>query len=111
MHILITYKLKMELINRNREKVVTSNFRRSRAANSIVSSGIWPKLELIQAFIHVLITCKVNSIHYYLRHLSHYKYMGYFRRSRADNSIVCGPIWPKFELVLEVMHVLVTYKS
>ena len=31
---------------------------------------------------------------------SHYKSMGiFFRRSRAANSIVSGPIWPKFELV------------
>ena len=33
-------------------------FRRSRAANSEVSGGILPKLELIQAFIVVLVTCK-----------------------------------------------------
>ena len=33
-------------------------FRRSRAANSEVSSGILPKFKLIQAFIVVLITCK-----------------------------------------------------
>ena len=36
-------------------------FRRSRAANSQVSSGIWPKFELIQAFMHVLITCKYQK--------------------------------------------------
>ena len=30
---------------------------------------------------------------------SHYKSMEIFRRSRAANSIVSGPIWPKFELV------------
>ena len=33
-----------------------------------------------------------------------------FRRSRADNSVVGDPIWLKFELVRDVMHVLVTYK-
>ena len=31
---------------------------------------------------------------------------GYF----LDNSVVGGPIWPKFELVQDNMHVLVTYK-
>ena len=41
---------------------------------------------------------------------SHYKSMGFFRRSRAANSVVSGPIWPKFELVREFMHVLVTCK-
>ena len=42
---------------------------------------------------------------------SHYKTMGIFsRRSRAANSAVLGPIWPNFELVLDVMDVLVTYQ-
>ena len=61
MHVLVTYNLKTHLINRNREKVATSIFRRSRAANSIVNGGIWPKLELIQAFIHILITCEYQK--------------------------------------------------
>ena len=44
-------------------------------------------------------------------HFPHYKSMGvFFRSSRADNSVVGGPIWPKFELVQNNMHVLVTYK-
>ena len=33
----------------------------SRAANSIVSGGIWSKFKLIQAFMHVLITCKYEK--------------------------------------------------
>ena len=37
---------------------------------------------------------------------SHYK----SRRSRAANSVDSGPIWPKFELVRDFMHFLVTYK-
>ena len=42
---------------------------------------------------------------------SHYKSMGnFFRRSRAANSVISGPIWPKFELVRDLMHVLVTCK-
>ena len=44
-------------------------------------------------------------------HFPHYKSIGvFFRCSRADNSVVGGPIWPKFELVQDNMHVLVTYK-
>ena len=35
---------------------------------------------------------------------------GIFRRSRAANSLVSGPIWPKFKLVRDFMHVLVTSK-
>ena len=36
----------------------TKIFRRERADNSGVGVGIWPKFELIQAFMHVLVTCK-----------------------------------------------------
>ena len=35
----------------------TAIFRRARADNSGVGVGIWPKFELIQAFMHVLVTC------------------------------------------------------
>ena len=42
---------------------------------------------------------------------SHYKSKGIFsRRSRAANSAVLGPIWPNFELVRDVMDILVTCK-
>ena len=34
----------------------------------------------------------------------------FFRHSRAANSVVSGPIWWKFELVLDFMHVLITCK-
>ena len=36
---------------------------------------------------------------------------GFSRRSRAANYAVPGPIWPNFELVLDVMDVLVTFKN
>ena len=40
---------------------------------------------------------------------SHYNSMGIFsRRSRAANSAVLGPIWPNFELVRDVIDVLVS---
>ena len=41
---------------------------------------------------------------------SHYKSMGNFLDSRAANSVVSGPIWPKFEHIRDFMHVLVTCK-
>ena len=34
----------------------------------------------------------------------------FFSCPRADNSVVGGPIWPKFELAQDNMCVLVTYK-
>ena len=33
-------------------------FRSSRAANCVSSDGIWPNLQLIQDFMHALVTCK-----------------------------------------------------
>ena len=39
-------------------KIIQQFFRRARADNSGVGVGIWPKFELIQAFMHVLVTCK-----------------------------------------------------
>ena len=36
----------------------TAILRRAGADNSGVGVGIWPKFELIQAFMHVLVTCK-----------------------------------------------------
>ena len=41
---------------------------------------------------------------------SHYKSYGKFLESRAANSVVSGPIWPKVELVRDFMHVLFTCK-
>ena len=35
----------------------------------------------------------------------------FLRRSRAANSVVGGPIWPKLELIHNIMPVLVTSKS
>ena len=72
--------------------IIHQFFRRARADNSGVEGGIWPKFELIQGFMHVLV------------------YEDFSRRSRAANSAVLGPIGPNFELVRDVMYVLVTCK-
>ena len=39
-------------------KIIQQFFRHARADNSGVGVGIWPKFELIQALMHVLVTCK-----------------------------------------------------
>ena len=36
-------------------------FTRSRAANSIVSGPIWPKVKLVRDFMHVFVTCKYKK--------------------------------------------------
>ena len=81
------------------------------------SGRTWPNFELIQALIHVLITCKYekdpikNSGENVMTSFSPlYAYGIFFIRSRAANSAVLGPIWPNFELVRDVIDVLVTCK-
>ena len=81
-------------------------FSNTRPTNSAISVRIWPKLELVQDFMHVFVTCKfkedqINSNEKMWRHQ-------FFRCSRAANSIVSGPIWPKFEPMQDIMHVYVT---
>ena len=39
-------------------------------------------------------------------HFPHHKTMGVF----LDIQVLCGTIWSKFELLLDIMHVLDTYK-
>ena len=92
-------------------------FRHARADNSGVGGGIWPKFKLIQAFMHVLVTCeneddriKNERARVFTRFLPLYVFGDFSIRSRAANSAVLGPIWPNFELVRNVMDVLVTYK-
>ena len=82
-----------------------------------MSSLIRPEIKLVRAFMPVLVTSNFDdeSIKNERASLetafSHYKSMGeFFRRSRAANSVVCGPNWPKFEFVRDFMHVLVTCK-
>ena len=93
------------------------NFRHSKASNSKVSSLIRPEIKLVRAFMLVLVTSDFdddsikNERASMETTFSQYKSMGkYFRCSRAANSVVKGPIWPKFELVRDFMHVLVTCK-
>ena len=93
----------MDQINSNREKVVTSIFRRSRAGNSVVRDRIWPNFNLVQALMYDIVTCKnekdlIKTAEKKWQHLfSHYVFGDFLRRSRAANSTVRGRIWPNFE--------------
>ena len=62
MDVLVTCKYEEDPIKNRGTRVFTTLyidfFRRPRADNSGFGGGIWPKLELIQAFMHVLVTCK-----------------------------------------------------
>ena len=98
--------------------MVKSIFRSSREANSIVRGEIWPKSKLTQAIMYVLVTDKYekdqikNSEENVMTLFSPLKVYGIFfsRCSTAANFVVGGPIWPKFEPIQDIMHVLITYK-
>ena len=67
--------------------------------------------------MHVLITCKYQKnrikINQEKVETTFYPLLingGIFRRSRADDYTANGPIWPKFELLLYIMHDLGIYK-
>ena len=63
-----------------------SIFRRSRAANSMVSGPIWSKFKLVQD-MHVNVTANFNK---YWITSNQKKRRQFFGRSRAANSIVNG---------------------
>ena len=94
----------------SKNQILTSIKGRNSVANL-------PKFELIQAFMHVLDTCKDEEdpiknegARLFTRFLPLKVYGDFSRRSRAANSAVLGPIWPNFELVQDIMDVLVTCK-
>ena len=77
-----------------------------------------PKFELIQAYMHVLVTCKNEEdqiknegARLLTRFLPLKVYGDFSRRSRAANSAVLVRIWLKFELVRDIMVVLLTCKN
>ena len=81
------------------------------------SGRIWPNFELIQALMYFIITCKNEKDPIKNRPKKAatsfsplYAYGDFFRRSRAANSTVGGPIRPIFGLVRALMHVIVTCK-
>ena len=101
-----------------RTRLTYGVFPHSRANNSQVTSSIWPEFEIAREFMDVLVTCKfeddlIKSQGAILRTtfspLQVYGFF-FFRRSKASNSKVNGPIWCEVEPVRDFMAVLVTYK-
>ena len=93
MNVLVTYQYEKDPIKNRGARVLTTLyiifFRRARADNSGVGGGIWPKFELIQAFMHVLVTCK-RMIDSKMKELecsqdfSHYKSIGFFQTHKGS---------------------------
>ena len=61
MHVLVTCNFEKGSGQYQSSKRGDIHFRYSRAANSVVSGGIWPKFELVQAFTYVLVTCEYGK--------------------------------------------------
>ena len=77
---------------------------------------IRPEFELVLDFMPLLITSQFdedpirNERARLEKPFSHYKSIEFFRRSRAPNLDVSGPIWPKVDHFRCFMPVLVTCK-
>ena len=64
MAVLVTSKFDEDPIKNERASLETpfSHYKfMGRAANSIVSGPIWPKVKLLRDFMHILITCKYKK--------------------------------------------------
>ena len=132
MHIITTCKYEKDRMKNSREKLATSILRRSRAGNC------GPGLDLAEFRTHPSSYvwhrfCKyekdpIKTAEKTWRHrFHHYKSMEifsnardtvfpiislwrFFPRSRAANTVVCVRIWPNFELIQNLMYVIVTCK-
>ena len=101
MHVIITCKYEKDRIKKQPRKSgkIVCFFIITLSVAMGTSSRIWPNFKLIQALMYVILTCKYemdpikNSREKVATPFSHYKSMGiFFRRSRAANSAVGGPI-------------------
>ena len=73
------------------------------------SSRIWPNFKLLQALMHVIITCKYEKD----REKKHSRKSGNTVFSIITLSVVMGTssrIWPNFKLLRALMHVIITCK-
>ena len=84
-------------------------FSDSRAANSVVRGRNSPNFELIQALMYIIVTCKyeMNLIKNVPRKHNDTVFPT-VTLSVAMETSTC--IWPNFELIQALMHVLITCK-
>ena len=98
------------------------NFSDAQGQITVELVAVSGRNELIQAFMHVIVTCKNEDDRFknegarvFTRFLPlslwgifQMPKGSFFRYSRAVNSAVLGPIWPNLELFRDVIDVLVT---
>ena len=81
--------------------------KRSRAANSVVYGRISQNFELIQALMYIMVTCKyeINPI----KNVRENVMTPFFPTVTLSVAMeTSGRIWPNFELIQALMHVLIT---
>ena len=117
MHVIITCTYEKDRIKKQPRKSGNTVFSIITLSVAMETSRIWPNFKLIQALMYVIFTCKyemdpIKNSHekvatqFYPLQV----YGDFFRRSRAANSAVGGWIWPNFELLRALMHVIITCK-
>ena len=117
--VLVTCKNEEDSIKNEGARVFTTvciDFSHTRAAYSVICERILPKFELIQAFMHDLVTCKneedpIKNEGAITRFLPLYVYGNFSRCSRAANSAIHGRMWSNFKPIRDFMVVLVTCKN
>ena len=113
-----THKIWSDLVNwlQRYSSSKVWNFRHSRASDSKMNGLIRPEIERERAFMPVLVTSTLDDDSMKNKWVTMetpfpiINLWEFFRRSRAANSVVSGPIWPKCEVVRDFMHVHVTCK-
>ena len=91
MHVIITCKYEKDRIKNSRKKVAIHFFPTITLSVAMeTSSRIWPNFKLIQALMHVIVTCKyeIDSINYSREKaatpFSHYKSMVIFSHAQGQ---------------------------
>ena len=115
-YVLIACKYEKDQMKNSGENVMTSFSpfygifsRRSRAANSVVHGPISPNFELIQALMYIIVTCKykMNQIKNFRENVM----TPFFTTVTLSGAMeTSGRIWPNFELIQALKHVLITCK-
>ena len=84
-------------------------FRRSRAANSAVGGWIWPNYELLQALMHVIITCKYEKDR--IKNSREKVATPFFSIITLSIAMeTSGWIWPNSKLIQALMYVIIPCK-
>ena len=104
-HLVLFGQFVLKILSKN--QILTSIKGRNSVANLRKTKMYNTNLDLVTDNVYTN-GLKILSKNHIL--MSIFVYGDFFRRPRAANSAVLGPIWPNFELVRDVMDVLITCK-